>query len=426
MKNLSRLLPALLLGPVFSQDFDLTVDPSSSTSDVLANFAAELPGTVIGDYDAVNNPGGTLTLPGLSGGSGNQPVPMDITLSGVNDSLTSAGGVLSLGVDLVGSTLSVSGLDLDLLNGASSSADIVATLLFGNFRTFQPDSVFFGGVPIDLPLGAQSVTDLVLVQIGPSVGGVLNSTADPDRYDFSVQVPSELSFIVDFEGTPTPVGPLAVLAPVAGDLTVDSGGITWNAAIDLVYSETIIDPVPGFMIVDQPFDVPTVLPPGYVAHLLFSSPIDSIQYDLDLDIQLVATGDPACGFELYCDTNANSTGLPAEIQISGSTDVADQSLTLDVTSLPAGEFGYFLMSESRTSVPGFGGSQGILCVGSPQYRFSKDVLTTGTGALSFSPDFNSLPQDVVFTAGSTWNFQLWYRDGLTSNTSGGATVVFCP
>ena len=149
MKNLSRLLPALLLGPVFSQDFDLTVDPSSSTSDVLANFAAELPGTVIGDYDAVNNPGGTLTLPGLSGGSGNQPVPMDITLSGVNDSLTSAGGVLSLGVDLVGSTLSVSGLDLDLLNGASSSADIVATLLFGNFRTFQPDSVFFGGVPID-------------------------------------------------------------------------------------------------------------------------------------------------------------------------------------------------------------------------------------------------------------------------------------
>lgn len=416
-----------LAAPAVGQDFDLTVDGGASASDVLASFAAELPSTVIGDYDAVNNPGGTRTLPGLFGGSGNQPVAWDLTLSGVTDFLASPTGSLAVGVDLPGLGIDVAGLDLDLLGGTTETADLVATVLFQTFRTFQPDSLFVGGVPVDLPLGAQALSEVRLVQSAPSVGGTLAATADPDRFTFTVDVPADLSFLVDLQGTPTPVGPLPLLVPLSGEILLAGGALTWSAALDLQSSTLVIDPLPGFTIDDQPFDVPTILPPGFTAHLLLSAVVASIHVDLDLSLDLVASGGAACGFELYCDATANSSGAPASIAIAGSADVTDEDLTLTVTGLPVDEFGYFLMSESRANVPGFGGSEGILCVGAPQIRFSGDVLGSGAGgAVSFSPDFGALPQGVVFTAGSTWNFQLWYRDGQTSNTSGGATVAFCP
>src|SRR5688572_17424684 len=74
-------LAALLLcaTQAHAQTFAFQVVPSQSSVDVAASLDQLLPGTVIGDYDALSNPRGTRTLPGLFGGSGNQPVPMDIT-----------------------------------------------------------------------------------------------------------------------------------------------------------------------------------------------------------------------------------------------------------------------------------------------------------------------------------------------------------
>jgi len=139
----------------------------------------------------------------------------------------------------------------------------------------------------------------------------------------------------------------------------------------------------------------------------------------------------ACGsMTTYCSSELNSTGLNALLSGSGSTVIADNNLNLSVIQVPPNKFGYFLMSDTQSFIPLFGGSQGNLCLGSPLVRFAADIMqSTAQGTFDFSPDLSNLPQGTTFQPGSTWNFQLWYRDNnptSTSNTSDGLAVQWCP
>ena len=90
------------------------------------------------------------------------------------------------------------------------------------------------------------------------------------------------------------------------------------------------------------------------------------------------------------------------------------------------------MSRTQASVPGFGGSQGVLCLGPPQVRFSRAgtgeiAQTTAQGTRALALDLTDLPQGQVFLPGESWNFQLWFRDqnpGATSNTTNGVRATF--
>jgi hypothetical protein len=92
------------------------------------------------------------------------------------------------------------------------------------------------------------------------------------------------------------------------------------------------------------------------------------------------------------------------------------------------------MSQGTNQIPGFGGSQGVLCLGPPIIRFDQSAgpgnqidQTTGAGTRSYSVDFAALPQGIAFAPGETWYFQLWFRDqnpALTSNTTDGIEVMF--
>jgi len=141
----------------------------------------------------------------------------------------------------------------------------------------------------------------------------------------------------------------------------------------------------------------------------------------------------ACLSANYCDAAPNSTGVAATIGASGTPVAAANDFTLDAWDLPLHEYGYFLASESTTFVPGFGGTSGNLCVGSPQYRFNNPqgggmILNSGSaGFVSFTLDLSTLPQGITFDAGEVWYFQLWYRDFTTvptSNTTDGIEVMF--
>ena len=149
-------------------------------------------------------------------------------------------------------------------------------------------------------------------------------------------------------------------------------------------------------------------------------------------------GAAACGMQLrklspligsvYCTSQPNSTGAAAAIAARGSTSAVANDLTFEVTGLPPGRFGYFVMADSQDNVPGFGGSQGTLCLGQPLVRFSASVLSSGLeGYVLFAPDLTALPQGTVFQPGEDWSFQLWYRDvnpGNTSNTSDALAITY--
>jgi hypothetical protein len=154
-----------------------------------------------------------------------------------------------------------------------------------------------------------------------------------------------------------------------------------------------------------------------------------------LDPALDMNGDgllDSCIPPTYCTGAPNSSGNGGSIMALGSPELALNNLTLHASSVASQQWSYFLMSQNQASVPDFGGSQGVLCLGAPIVRFimpgtGQVNQTSVAGERSYALDFNVLPQGIVFQPGDTWNFQLWFRDlnpGATSNTTDGVTVMF--
>jgi uncharacterized membrane protein len=134
----------------------------------------------------------------------------------------------------------------------------------------------------------------------------------------------------------------------------------------------------------------------------------------------------------YCTPGAtNSTGVGARISAEGSLTAASNSLTLIADRLPLNSFGYFLNSETQTSMPNPGGSQGTLCLGGTVGRFLQQVQNSGaTGTISIVVDLTNMPQPngpVSVLGGQTWNFQAWYRDAnptVTSNFTDAVSISY--
>jgi len=216
-----------------------------------------------------------------------------------------------------------------------------------------------------------------------------------------------------------------IVTALAGTLTV-TPLVGQQTVTDL--TGTAGDPTPMSGTLTQSGNTLTITS-AQMSTFVFTDPGSGITGTIDLNGDL--EGDHDCTAPVnYCSANLNSSGAAGSISSSGSTRIQDNGFILHANQLPTSQFAYFLMSESETFVPNFGGSQGNLCVGSPQFRFSGNVLSTGgTGSVTFQPDLGNLPQAVVFQVGEEWNFQLWYRDvnpTATSNTTDGLKVVWCP
>ena len=231
-------------------------------------------------------------------------------------------------------------------------------------------------------------------QNGPADGAVLPG-AQFGQFDVAVNVPVGLSF--DLEAGPilgggvTPVGPVPVVLPLV--VTVDRADCEslLSGSASESFSQSIPSPFP-FAFDDLPFDLPTLLPPGGTANLLLSASLDGISLDGSVSLLVGAVSDDA-RVEDVCPGVANSTGFGADIAVVGSTSVANADMGLQVTGLPANTFGMLIMSRSQAFVPGFGGSQGDLCVGEPCYRYFDSVTGSGpAGEITVFPDFDALPQ----------------------------------
>jgi len=131
----------------------------------------------------------------------------------------------------------------------------------------------------------------------------------------------------------------------------------------------------------------------------------------------------------------NTSGGSAVLTASGSEVAANNNVTLQASSLPANQFGFFLTSMTQGLVMNPGGSNGNLCLGGTIGRYvgSGQIMNAGAGGtISLTLDLTQTPAGGVFVsiaAGETWNFQAWFRDigpmgQPESNFTDGRSITF--
>ncbi|MDP6409995.1 MAG: esterase-like activity of phytase family protein [Planctomycetota bacterium] len=140
-----------------------------------------------------------------------------------------------------------------------------------------------------------------------------------------------------------------------------------------------------------------------------------------------------CTTSSFCATSQNSAGSGALIGSTGQASVSANTFTLTATGAVGGQFGLFYYGGGQAQVP-FG--DGLRCVSSGgvgTFRLGPPQTIDGAGGLERLVDFTQPPAGSgsgAIAAGSTWFFQLWFRDpgagGTGFNLSDGLSATFCP
>jgi len=127
----------------------------------------------------------------------------------------------------------------------------------------------------------------------------------------------------------------------------------------------------------------------------------------------------------FCQTSPNSVGSGAVMDSAGSLSLSANNLALIAYDAPPNASALYFYGPNETQAP-FG--NGFRCIGNPITRLGIlqiDALGTAFQPLDFTT--GSLTQ---ILPGSTWSFQLWYRNpaggGAGFNLSNGRRFRFCP
>jgi hypothetical protein len=271
------------------------------------------------------------------------------------------------------------------------------------------------------------VDNVTIQQTGPAAPGVLTPTPVNGVFDFSAIVPTDLSFDLNVLGNASSIGPVPFPLPIVGSLDLTGAQAVFTMIVSQTGSQTIPDPAPGQTIDDFALDLPTVLPPGNVAHLLLDATIGQLVFGSTVDLTWYAIGASACESASYCSSTPNTYSTGASVMSIGSNSITFGSFALMAHGVPPQHPGRFCMGSAQAFKP-FG--DGYLCVGGTFRRFPVVFSDLG-GTAMFDVDFAdpTLPGSMI-TPGSTWNFQLVFRDPLggplTFNTSDAVSVTFCP
>ncbi len=253
------------------------------------DFSVATTGSLRGDWDASTNPAGTRTKPGLFGAFGpteNVAVPVNLGLGlggGIN-----APSQFTFGLDVntgAGSVLIDSFAANFLANGPLSLPASVS-LAFDTFRTANPDSLYLG-VPLDVPFGDLSLNALTATQVGPAAPGLI-SPAGGGTYDLTMVIPVVLNIQLEaIGGQMFDLGPIPFALPVDGQLQVSGQTASLAASASLNLDETFDA---GVALPQFPLGLPTILPPGDTANLLFDLMLGEIGANIDATINLDAVG----------------------------------------------------------------------------------------------------------------------------------------
>jgi hypothetical protein len=149
-------------------------------------------------------------------------------------------------------------------------------------------------------------------------------------------------------------------------------------------------------------------------------------------VTITHTGGPVTLGTNYCVAGANSVStLGARIRASGSLSVFANNLHLTAGPVAPGQPGIFYYGPQQ-SMAGFG--DGFRCVAGPVgsvVRMFPFAMPNGVGDLHYDiNNVNPVHAGQLGIAGTTWNFQAWYRDpgagGTGFNLSDGLELALRP
>ncbi len=123
------------------------------------------------------------------------------------------------------------------------------------------------------------------------------------------------------------------------------------------------------------------------------------------------------GQQLTCPGSPNTFGAEGHLSVMGSLAVSDSRLTLHASQLPPGKLALFLYGQS--GMPYNIQSGGQLCISGGIFRMLPAGLIGEWGERILDVDFTIPREAQNLMPGTTWAFQVWYRDsfpGLPSFT----------
>jgi hypothetical protein len=271
-----------------AQLFDFTVVPSQSGLGGSLSLNVPTTGTLIGNWDAATNPTGTRTKPGIFGTFGpteNVAVPSSVGLRSGGPINSSASGSFRLSLAPGNATAQMTGYNTNFLNSGPVALPITLTLLFDSFRTRAPDSTYPGGIPLPIPFGEASLTQLSLLQVGGGAGSLKET--GPGQYDFFITPIVQLTAEFQAMGNPFLIPGVPVAFPLQGQVTVTGNTAVLSSIRPLEFNQqqAVNQPLPQL-----PLDLPTVFPAGGTANLLMDLTVGTVTSELEGTVTTFATG----------------------------------------------------------------------------------------------------------------------------------------
>lgn len=277
------------------------LDVISTDSSVSGEFNQSIfmPGTLIGNYDAKTNPEGTSTLPGVWGGSGNNFIDCELTPSFGGPYNSDCVGGLEVEIDVANNLMIIDGLQLSSFNEGPASFPVTLGMLYETFRSVQPDSLFPGGVQVDIPIGEGTV-DVLDFEQTVEVSTELSSS-EMQSWSYEVEIPVNIT--LELTVLETSSGPLVTPGFLFLSGTVEQSGsqIQLDGSASWKSNDTVEDPPLAFE--NIPFDAPTIIPSGQIAHLLLSAVAESATTTNVATIHFVAQG------EVQADGDVDGDGI---------------------------------------------------------------------------------------------------------------------
>jgi len=196
-----------------------------------------------------------------------------------------AGGTFRATVNGGNNTITFENLSLNFLANGPATLPVTITLAGQSFRTRNPNSTYIlPSQGITLPIGTVNLSQFTAVQTGVGAG-VLTPTG-VDTYDFTAGVLVDLTLAANLLGNPL-AQTFPFVLPLQGQVVVQGNSAVITSLQQLNFSQAFN---PNLDLPAFEFGLPTILPPGSTANLIFDLTLEEIGFEVDLDINLRAEG----------------------------------------------------------------------------------------------------------------------------------------